>query len=869
MRWLRNLFILLLIVLILLTMGGMLIVWQYGPRVKAFVADAIRENITTEVYFNSDMTVSLWKEFPRLAVELRDVRVEDAFRTDTLLMAERVFVQLDVIKVLTDRLSIEGIRVTGGFVRIRQNAKGEWNYKVWKATDDPETTTDLNIDLLALERMQLDFISRKTGLEFLLFSEKSKMSGRFTDDDQHIEASIIGNLNTLTSSGVLRVESLPIDLRAVLQIRDDGRTIGVQMGNALLAGNELVWNMLYRSDDGEAHLKLEVQGTGVYPEKLLPHIWPGMPQPVKNLNIKGRSNITLSLDGPLSGKHGPRLRATWAMTDGGLTFRDLLVKGIDFSAQIDLPDLARPQDATFIFEHFKLTTPSGQVSGDGSLKDLSNPHLVIRSKGRTRLEELLTITGQDKHTQGKGAITWDIVFEGPLGKDFRTTKAELRKMRWTGSMQFSDVQLTLGDGIPPLKDVHGLVVMEAAETRISEFSGELGHLVFDGSMDVQQLREVLADSLHPLRLKADVNIKAIDIQKLAKEWATGGTEGSSVGQRALSLSATVAVGNVKHHGFTAEMLNGRIDMKDGALKASNLRFNAVGGNVSAELHFTPNKEGAELYVDAALNQIDISRLLREWDDFGQKGITSKHLRGTADADIQLKLPIDKNDKLILSGLQVEADLRVSGGELIGFEPLNALSRFISVDELKHVRFDTIVNHFSIRNERLIIPYMRVKSSILNVDVYGEHAFNQELDYHVNLLLNDLIRRKAKKQEFFEGHEIIDERGATRLFLWIRGKPGDIKVGFDKKEVRLKVKEDLKKEGNAIKQLFRDEFGGKKNRRSDETEQPVQLRLEDAPASSSPNNDKPAPEKKKKRKGLFSKDADEEETEGEFKLEGTP
>lgn len=860
---------LMLIVLLLFAAGGILIVWQYGPRVKAFVAAAIHENIVTDVHFDSDMTVSLWREFPRLAVELRNVRVGDTFKTDTLLIAERVFVQLDVMKVLTDQLSIDGIRVTGGFVRIRQNAKGDWNYKVWKETGDAETATDLNIDLLALEKMQVDFLSRKTGLEFLLFSEKSKMSGRFTDDNQHIEASVVGNLRNLSSNGVLRVEALPMDLRAVLEIRDDGRTIGVQMGNALLAGNELIWNLLYRSDDGVQHLKLELQGTGIYPEQLLPHIWAGMPQPVKNLNIKGRSNITLSLDGPLSGKHGPSLHATWMMQKGSLTFRELQVKDIDFSAQIDLPDLARPQDGVFTFDHFQLKTPSGQVSGDGRLKDLSDPHLVIRSKGRTRLEELLTITAQDKHMQGKGAITWDIVFEGPLGKDFRTTKAELRRMRWTGSLQFSDVQLTLGDDIPPLKDVHGLVAMEAAETRISEFSGELGHLVFDGSMEVQQLREILADSSHPIRLNADVSIATIDIQKLSKEWPTTGTEGPTIAQRALSLSATVAVGSVKHHGFTAEKLKGRIDLKDGSLKARDLRFNAVGGNVSAELHFTPNKDGAELYVDAALNQIDISRMLREWDNFGQTGITAKHLRGTADADIQLKLPIDKDDKLIISGLQVESDLRVSGGELIGFEPLNALSRFISVDELKHVRFDTIVNHFSIRNERLIIPYMRVKSNILNVDVYGEHTFNQELDYHVNLLLNDLIRRKAKKQEFFDGHEIIDERGATRLFLWIKGKPGDIKVGFDKKEVRLKVKEDLKKEGNAIKQLFRDEFGAKNNRNRDEDEPPVQLRLEDDPATTSPKEEKSVPEKKKKRKGLFSKDADEEETEGEFRLEGAP
>lgn len=868
MLWLRRILWVFLVMALLSVSGGILIIWQYGPRVKEFVAEAIHDNIVTAIGFDGRMEVSLWSEFPRLAVELRDVWVQDSFRTDTLLRAERVYVQLDIIKVLTDRLSIEGIRVTGGFVRIRQNAKGQWNYKVWREVGESETATDLNIDLLALDRMRVDFASQRSGLSFDLLAQKTKMSGRFTDDDQRIEASISGTMTSLSTNGILRVSGLPIDLKAVLAIQDKGRTIGVEMGNALLAGNELLWSMLLQNMDGELHLKLELQGSRILPEELLPHIWPNMPQALRNMDIRGRSDIALSLEGPLTSSQGPALHATWTMTDGALTFRELPVKGIHFSADIDLYDLNRPQDATFTFAHFKLSTPKGQVSGDGQLKDLQNPYLTLRSKGRTRLEELLLITGQQQALDGKGAITWDIVFEGPLGERFRTTKAELRKMRWTGSLQFSDVQLALGNGIPPLKDLHGQVAMEADETRITEFSGELGHLVFDGNMDVQQLREVLADSLQPLRLRADVSIREIDIQKLASEW-TMNTEGSSGQQRPLSLSATVDVGRVQHHGFSATKLKGRIDLNEGALKARDLHFGAVGGNVSAELHYTPVTEGAELYVDAALQQIDIARMLREWDDFGQTTVTSEHLRGKADADMQLKLPLNRDGKLIMNGMRIESDLRISGGELIGFEPLNALSRFISVDELKHVRFDTIINHFSIRDQRLIIPYMSINSSILNVDVYGEHGFDQELDYHVNLLLNDLIRRKAKKQQFFEGHEIVDERGATRLFLWIRGRPGNIKVGFDKKEVRQKVKEDLKKEGNLIKQLFKDEFGGKKDQQENKDEAPVQLRLEDEP-SKVPSEAERTEAPKKRRKGLFSKDREEpEETEGEWKLEGAP
>jgi hypothetical protein len=216
-------------------------------------------------------------------------------------------------------------------------------------------------------------------------------------------------------------------------------------------------------------------------------------------------------------------------------------------------------------------------------------------------------------------------------------------------------------------------------------------------------------------------------------------------------------------------------------------------------------------------------------------------------------------------------VEVTGGELIQFEPLLALSKFISVEELNNVRFDTLRNQISISDSRLTIPRMMVSSNILNVEVFGQHGFDQEMDYHVNLLLNDLLRRKAKRQETFDGHEIIDERGRTRLFLWVRGKPGDIKIGFDKKEVRKKLKDDLKEEGKSLKQLFKEEFGGGTSTTKEENA--VQFRLEEEtdqkPTDVAPSEKAGTKDKSKKKKGLLTKEPETDETEGGFEIEFEP
>lgn len=866
MVWFKRIVLTLLITLILLVSSGIIIVWVYGDRMKEFVMDTARSNITTQMGISDDIRVSFWKDFPRVSVELRDVWVQDSFRTDTLLKAQSVFVQLDIIKVLTDRLVIEGIRVTNGFAHIRQNGKGDWNYTVWEKSESDGGATDVSIDLLAVEDMDIRFASKLSGLRFDVMAYKAKMSGRFTDETQNIELTLDGKMIHLFTSENLRVKELPLNLTGVLRIQDEGKTIGVEMGNAELAGNEVLWSMLWQQMGKGSHIRLSLQGEGIEPDVLLPHIWPTMPETVRQIQIEGTSNITLTLEGPIGAGSGPKLSASWKMEDGGIVFRTLPVTNLNFEATIHMADVKRAQDAKLTFKTFSLRTPKGEVTGSGTLTNLNRPQLSIRTKGRSRIEEIVSIIGDSSGIEGAGAILWDIAFDGPLGENFKTTKADFQEMLWSGTAQFSDVDLDFGNGIPPISDFHGQVVMEESITRITEFSGQLGHLVFDGQMELKELREVLANPLHPLQLKAEVSIEEIDVEKLPSEW-TMSTEKSGKGNRPVVLNAKIDVGKVVFKDFTAEKVKGNLNVNGHELQATDLRLNALGGTIMADLNYTPQFEGAEIYIDAQLKSIDISRLLSEWDNFGQTTITSKHLRGKADADMQLKIPLDAKDNLKMNDLRVECDLRVSGGELINFEPLQALSRFISVEELQHVRFDTIVNHFSISNQRLVIPYMKVNSSILNVEVYGEHSFKQELDYHVNLLLNDLIRRKARKKKFFEDHEIQDERGTTRLYLWIRGKPGDITVGFDKKEVRLKVKEELRKEGSSIKQLFQDEFGARRNKSVPVEDEPVQFRLQETSPTTAPETKVEQPSKPKK-KG-FSMKEEEEETEGQFELDNTP
>jgi len=160
----------------------------------------------------------------------------------------------------------------------------------------------------------------------------------------------------------------------------------------------------------------------------------------------------------------------------------------------------------------------------------------------------------------------------------------------------------------------------------------------------------------------------------------------------------------------------------------------------------------------------------------------------------------------------------------------ALSRFIRVGDLNQVKFSTLENQIRIKNQKIIIPDMTVNSNAINIKLSGEHTFENEIDYRVQVLLADLLARRHREsrnpQEQF-GDIIDDRQGRTTIFLRITGTIDDPIFRYDTRAVREKIRDDLRQEGQNLRQILREEFGlGRTDTLPDGTPvQPTQRQIE--------------------------------------------
>ena len=121
--------------------------------------------------------------------------------------------------------------------------------------------------------------------------------------------------------------------------------------------------------------------------------------------------------------------------------------------------------------------------------------------------------------------------------------------------------------------------------------------------------------------------------------------------------------------------------------------------------------------------------------------------------------------------------------------------------------------------------MEIKSTAHSVFIQGTHSFDNEIDYQIKLLLSELISKKARKRNANLNNEFgaveDDGLGRTTLYLKMDGNMDNPNIYFDKIRVKEKIKSEVKKEIEEIKNIIKEDVLNKKtdSTKTEEEKQP--------------------------------------------------
>jgi len=227
------------------------------------------------------------------------------------------------------------------------------------------------------------------------------------------------------------------------------------------------------------------------------------------------------------------------------------------------------------------------------------------------------------------------------------------------------------------------------------------------------------------------------------------------------------------------------------LYLDTLHLETAGGKIDARAHFN-GSDPAKIYLRSRINfdNVDLEKMMLKLDYFGQDYVINKNVKGRLTGQIKSYVRVHPDLTPQMDQLQAQIDVNIYNGELINFAPMSAMSSYFKDKNLIKIRFDTLRNVLTLKDNTLQIPAMNINSSLGFMEIAGSQSFDMKMQYYVRIPLKMVTqvgfhmlfgkKREEVDPDQVDAIEYRDKEKKVRFMnLTISGTPDDYKVKMGK------------------------------------------------------------------------------------------
>ena len=774
------------------------------------------------LYFNQDKIISLvvsqlnerllapvqvdeveisWQKFPRAAVKMNSVFSAGlpATQSDTLLYAEEVFLAFNLWAVFTGDISVEEVSLEHGTLSLITNAQGLSNYDILNTQEaEAEESSGFRLEAFYLKDIRVTYKNQQQQLALQGHCPQLNAKGQFNKEVQ-IGAQLDAVLHHYQQQGQSYVQQ-PVQLAGRMDLQNSQNNLLLNGENVTINQN-LVLNFSYVNQAQKHHLFLESQET--YLEDLLP-----LAQEQAWLNLQ-----TLSAAGPLKAQasldllpNEPLLKVTFSGDDTQLNWSEHgRLETLDFSGQYQYQGGADQLEITELTSR----TSDQSIRGSALIKNLERPQVTANLEANMPLEQWTRALGLDTLENVAGQLQAQLQLAGQFAKFGAITQRELAQSSLKGQLKIGEGAFNLKGSSQQVNNLQGELSLEDKKLLVN------GLYLTSHESDLY-LKGTLTNTLNYLffndeKLAVNVLVKS---QEVVLDTFLQNQEGSNPGTYSLAftqnlnVSLQLEIDRFAFAEFKAQQIKGLLEIQEGKITGNQLSMKAQEGSYQGEFSLSPiAQKGYFLEAQLKAQRINMRALFAGFQNFSQQTLTANNLVGTAWINTRLNARLDSTLQIDPYSLVAQNELRIIDGHLKNYEPMKALSRFAEIEELEDVAFSELSNVISINNGLITIPSMDIKSNVLDLQLQGTHSFENEIDYLVKLRLSDVLfkDRKSKTNPEFEDHLSIAQRDDDhRIPVSITGTTDAPQIKVTGKDIGQSLGEDLKKQGQELKEIFKKE-----------------------------------------------------------------
>ena len=504
---------------------------------------------------------------------------------------------------------------------------------------------------------------------------------------------------------------------------------------------------------------------------------------IKDFNSKGNFYFNVDVEGLLGANKTPAVNAAFGLKNGQITSPRLgeSLKKVNFDAQ--LFSKQNWDSSSFIMNGFEANLDNKKLSIDLAILNMLDPRIDFRFNGDVNLGLVYKLSDNPYIKEGSGLIkVQDLIVNGRY-KDM-TTPSRLSRIDASGIVSTEQFKLNYKNELFRMRDGYITFTNDLVTVRALKLFGADSDFLLNMNL-YNVIPIVLADSAQltniKMRFEGELKSDNINFDKLL---ALGLEENPNQKTPTPAQTDTIFTEKgVDYTGFVegsfstdirkfnfrkvnGNNFSGKVLYKNRAVVFKDVSVDAMDGRI--QLNSNLRLQGApKLEAFVVCDDIDSERFFREGENFGQKELTDKNVKGRLDAKILVNAFWDEDFNFLDKKLYSLIDVTIRNGELKNFKMMEDFSKLIKIEDLKNIQFTDVRNQLRIQNNQLTIPTMFIQSNAVNLTMAGVYGFNNDVNFNFKINAGQAIAQKFGR---FKNYKPIkaNRSGWLNMYVGMKG-----------------------------------------------------------------------------------------------------
>ncbi|MEO6868284.1 MAG: AsmA-like C-terminal region-containing protein [Ginsengibacter sp.] len=766
----------------------------YVATHKKYLISKLSEEMSKRINGNvklQSIDVGVFNSFPNISLVIRDLSISDsmvAVHHHTFFKAKKLFVSMAFSSLVKGQFQLKGITSEDGTIDIFTDSSGYSNDYLLKPHQDNNIKSKPSENSSVLSFLKLKnfrFIIDDKRKDKLYDIAAKKLVLKFSDQDSIIRINTDADLFihslafNLERGSFLKEKSFVGDFTLLFhkikkQLTGDKNKVEIDNQPFIISSR-----FDLQGPNPEFYMSVETKkltynlGKSLLPVKIA--------QSLSIVNVDEPVDVSAIIDGPLKGGD-PKINVQWQVgkTDLITPFTSFTSASFNGSFTNHVNDSLPRKDpnSKIIITDFSAEWNGISVSSKVmEINNLSEPILSADLQSNFGLEKLNELLGSQAISLTSGKASALLTYKGPLLNNNQHNSL------LNGEINFNDGNILYTPRNVNLKNVNGKLLFNNSKVQVSNLRCDVldNKIIMNGSADnlisllnTEPNKAIINWNIYSPKLNLASFIYLLKNRNATSRKSSGKNKLGKISAQIDdlldrgSINLDIKADNVIYRKLNASNFSAHVALYPESYQVKNVIMYINGGsiNLNGILSNKANNQHAGNF-SAAMKNIDINKIFKAFNNFGQDGIVADNLSGKLDATVKGALIINDEGKAYPNSITSQVDFSLKNGALINFSPIQKIQEFIfKKRNFSDIKFAELKNKLEIANENIKINRMEIASSVIRVYVEGIYSLKGNTDLSIQIPLNNL---KKLDSNYIPVNKGVSKKMGSSIFL--RGRPG--------------------------------------------------------------------------------------------------